>query len=313
MGKVRTVRGDIDVDELGVVDAHDHLMIIGGPALVSDADLRIDQLEDAVKEGEAFRGLGGQTIVDAMPTGCGRDARALAVISERTGLNIIASAGFHKEEYYGDLHWARRYPIENMTQLIYEECTSGIDYWDYSGPIIQRLPVRPGVLKVATGYNAIRPMEDRALTVVANVHRATGLPIITHTDQGTLATVQVDRLKQEGVPVEAIAICHMDRHPDLTELKAVLDRGAWLIFDGAGREHYRPMTTVMEAVHHIIAWGYGHRLMFGGDIARRSYRRSQGGIGVAGAYDRWTYRLQSEGIDGTKFFIHNPRIFFSLR
>lgn len=297
MTSVRTVLGDVDAQSLGRVDAHEHLMIGGGPATKADPDLLLDDADDAVREVEQFRLAGGGAIVDAMPTGCGRDVVALAEISRRSGIHVVATAGFHRPRFYDDLHWARRYPVERLAAAIASEVNDGFDRWEMAGPLVERLPNRPGLLKAATGFNAMSNIEERMLVAVARVHCATGLPILTHAEHGTHAGHQLDRLGVEGVSPHVVAVSHMDRNPDFVVHRDLMDRGATLIYDGLYRERYRPVTAVADLVSKADGAGLGHLLLLGGDIGRRSLRRSAGGGGIGGLLSVFAPQLVARGVD----------------
>jgi predicted metal-dependent phosphotriesterase family hydrolase len=312
---VRTVLGDVRTDELGAVDAHEHLLIVGGPATVADPDVLLDDESQATEEAVAFRRAGGGTIVDAMPSGCGRDALGLARVARAAGIHVVATAGLHKQEYYDGLHWARRYSSDQIAALLIDECRLGLDRWDHCGPFVERTEVRPGLLKLATGYNAIRPMERRAIEAVTAAQLATELPVITHADGGTLALEQIELLTGAGVPVARIAINHLDRNPDAGLHLAIAQTGAYLTYDGLARERQRPTSAVVALIACLIENGHAGQLLLGGDIARRSLRRSNGGPGAAGLLDDFIPRLRAEGVsddvlDG--FLVRNPARFLSL-
>lgn len=50
MAVVRTVLGDVAPESLGVVDMHDHLMIVGGPEFAREPELRLDSVDAAAAE-----------------------------------------------------------------------------------------------------------------------------------------------------------------------------------------------------------------------------------------------------------------------
>lgn len=282
MSVVRTVLGDIDPAQLGIVDCHDHLIIDGGPAVARDPDLRLDDVVDAAAELVEFGRHGGGTVVDAMPSGCGRDALALRRASEQSGVHVIATAGFHTADYYDDRHWLHRYPYDIVARALREECVNGIDRFDYVGPYPERTSVRPGMLKVATGYWRARPVELTAIRVVGAIHRETGLPVLTHTEHGTFALAQLDLLADAGVPADRVILSHLDRNPDPALHRRIADQGATLCFDGLYRERYRPVSDLIDAAEALVRAGHGDRLVLGADIARRSLRRSAGAPGIAG-------------------------------
>lgn len=316
MSRARTILGDVPVDQLGAVDAHEHLMIVGGPATRSDPDLKLDSVDDAIAEAESFAAAGGGTIVDAMPTGCGRDAAALAHVAHATGLHVIATAGFHRPRYYDDLHWARRYPTELLAEVITGEVESGFDRWDLAGPKVERLPYRPGILKAATGYHSVDQNEHRMLVAVAMVHEASGLPILTHAEHGTHADRQLDIFEAEGVESSRVAISHMDRNPDYGLHRDLIERGAFLIYDGLFRERYRPLTDVADVLGRIADAGLAGNIMLGGDLGRKSMRKSAGAPGVAGLLEEFAPQLVRMGVSESVVqaaLIGNPARFLSIR
>ena len=58
--------------------------------------------------------------------------------------------------------------------------------------------VKPGVIKVATGLNGISPVEEALLRAAARAGKETGLPIITHTEAGTMGPEQAALLIKKG-------------------------------------------------------------------------------------------------------------------
>ena len=179
----------------------------------------------------------------------------------------------------------------------------------------ERTQVRPGLLKIATGYNRVRPFELRAIDAVAAVQRQTGLPLMTHADHGTYALRQLDLLEERGVPAARIAISHLDRNPDPGLHRQVAARGAMLIYDGVGRERYRPFSAVAAIVRLLLDAGHGGQLLLGADIATRSLRRIAGGIGTAGLIDDAVPALVRYGVpeDAVRtMLVANPARFLSI-
>lgn len=297
MRGVQTVLGEVSVDALGVVDAHDHLLIRPGLGPTADSELQLLEVSEAIDEAEAFGKAGGDTILDAMPTACGRDIGGLVQISKNADIHVIATSGYHKADYYPEPHWANYYDHDQQVNLLIDEIRKGIDRYDYRGPAVQRSNVLPGVLKVGSSYNAIRPLERRFFEVVADVQLETGLPILTHTDHGTCGHEQLDLLTSRGVDPQDIALSHIDRNPDPGLHASLARRGAYLIHDGFGRECYRPLSSLVKVIERLVAEGLTDQLMLGGDVARRSLRRTAGGAGIAGLLTRMRPALQDGGID----------------
>ena len=281
----------------------------------SDPDLRLDEVGDAIAEARAFASSGGRTIVDAMPSACGRDADGLAQVARAAGVHVIATAGFHTEAYYDELHWRRRYPVDLLAQVIEDECRLGFDRWDCAGPLVERLAIRPGLLKCAFGYNAVTAAQHRGALAVARVHAATVLPVLVPLEQGTGGSRALEVLLGEGVAPDAIGLSHVDRNPDLGYHAELAASGAFLVYDGPGRERYRPESAVIQLVAELVGRGHADRLLLRGDLARRSARLSAGGLGIVGAFNGVAARL-GDAVGGAvthQFLVTNPARFLTLR
>lgn len=295
--QVVTVLGRVEAADLGVVDAHEHLLLRWEYGPTADPDLCLDDRAEAVAEAKAFGIAGGGTIIDAMPTGLGRDVEGLIEVSRRSGVHVVATCGYHKSAYYPVTHWARRYAPNVQVELLFAEIEEGIDRYDYAGPNVERSSARPGVLKIATSYNAISEFERRSVEVVAEVHRISGLPVITHTEQGTFAHQQLDLLEEYGVDASRVALSHLDRNPDHVLMQELASRGAYLIFDGVGRDDHRPLSAVTTVIRRLAETGFATSVLLGGDVARRSLRIRSGGPGVAGILTSHVAALRSAGCD----------------
>ncbi|MZD06549.1 phosphotriesterase, partial [Streptomyces sp. SID5785] len=93
---VRGVRGDLDPQLLGVVDAHDHLFF-RSPLLKGQ---ELDDTGLAREELAAFAAVGGGTVVQWTPYGLGRRAAELPALSAATGVHVVAATGLHQSAHY---------------------------------------------------------------------------------------------------------------------------------------------------------------------------------------------------------------------
>lgn len=309
---VMTVLGPVDSDALGVVDAHDHVLIRSSWGTVREPDLLIDDETDAADELDAYRTAGGTTIVDAMPTACGRDAPGLARLAQRTGVTIVATAGYHLSDYYPPWHWYHRLDVDGLAAVIRAEATDGVDAGEHDDPEVRRTGIRPGLLKAAYGFHRALPAERRALRAVAEVHRETGLPVMVHVEHGADPDAPLDDLEAAGVSLDRVVLAHLDRTVDPALHAHVLDRGAWLGYDGLYRERARPASAVLDLVR--SAGSRADRILLGGDVARRSLRRVSGAPGLAGFSGAWRARVRAELGDDLAdlLFTTNPARFLGV-
>lgn len=295
---VRTVLGDISPTELGFCDAHDHVLIRGGVGVVKTPDLDISSRQAAVAELNDFRSAGGRSMVDCMPIDCGRDAEGLVEASQMTGVHIVASTGFHTPHYYTDEHWSYSFSVDAITELLIAEVEVGMDRYGYGAPVVDRMTARAGVVKVATELDHVAPVTAKLMEAAAACHDATGVPIITHTERGTLALEQVELLGGWGVRPESILISHVDRNTDLGVHRALAESGAYLIYDGPSRTKYHTVEEVAEMIELVCERGATDRVLLGLDLALRSYRTGYGGSpGFLFLHEHFLPLLRERGAD----------------
>jgi predicted metal-dependent phosphotriesterase family hydrolase len=274
---IRTVKGDVPHEALGLTFVHEHLLMTGGWPIRMEPDFRLDSVDAAVQEVTRFQQAGGGTLVEMTPLGFGRDPDGLLDVAGRTGVNVVACTGFHKLGYYADTHWLHRYPIETIADLLIGEIEEGMDRGGLDGPVVDRSSARAGVIKIATEYHRAGAAVERLASAVGLAHQRTGAPISTHTEKGTMAHAQLDLLEQAGVPSDAVVLGHIDHNPDAVVLSELASRGAYLAFDMPGRIKYAPDSQSVALIRAVAEAGYANRLLLGSDLARRSYWPAYGG------------------------------------
>ena len=323
MSFIRTVTGDIDPDQLGVTYAHDHLFCV--PPLWREKkidDFMIDDVEASIKDVELFVKAGGQAVYDATAIDYGRDPVALKTISERTGIKIIATAGFNKA-----VMWPGQMQGRSMTFQAWIDARSRAEIRDHiAGEISTGLDgtdLRGGVVKFGTGYNTISAAEDKVLRATLDAHKQTNAPIHSHTELGTLILEQLAIVKAENVDPSRLTIAHVDRNPDPWVHAKAAETGAYLCFDGISRIKYHPESVLIDCILKLVKRGHEKQLMIGGDIARRTMYRNygEGGLGLGYILESWVPRFVEEageaGFDGKAlihtFMVENPKRAFAFR
>ena len=310
---IRTIRGDIDPSQLGVTNAHDHLIRSGGGEVMHDPDHLLDSVDKAVEEAGRFLAAGGRTIVDMCPVDCGRDIAKLLEVNDRLpDLQIIVTTGFHQAKNYEDnrTHWINRYTVDQITELLIADVVEGIDRHDYSGPIVERSGAKAGVIKIGTAYGRITPFEQKFIAAVAQAAVETGVPVSTHTTSGTMGIEQAELLIAFGVRPEKISIGHIQRNHDVWYHSKLCDLGVYVMYDGTNRIKYHPDSTRVQLIKDMVAAGFGERITLGTDSGKRSYQKAYG-AGSGMDYDlvvTWP-RLIEDGLDPQvvdDFFIANP-------
>ena len=303
--QVITVTGPRDAATLGVVDAHDHLLIDspGMPgAGFTDVERSIEEARDGLASGIS-------TLVEMTPIGLGRDPAGLRAISEATGLAIVAASGFHRDSHYPADSWVHEASVEQLCTLIVTDLTVGMhprDWLDRSLPLDE---AKAGAIKGGASYHHISRSERRRLEAIGAASEATGAAILVHTEIGTAAHEIVDLLESAGATTDRIALAHLDRNPDWELHAEVAARGVTLEYDTAGRTKYHPDSVVLELIERVAAAGHLDRLVLGLDLGSRDYLRAyEGGPGLRYLMATFVPRLRRRiGDEATaRILVANP-------
>lgn len=284
-----TVLGPRGAAELGVVDAHDHLFL-ATPALPGQ---EFTELEPSIAETVAGRDSGIATIVEMTPIGCGRRPELLRAVAERTGVNVIAATGYHRDAHYPPGHWVHEATVELLASRIVADLSSGMHPADWLDPSLPLDPARAGAIKAGASYQRITRGEERRLVAAAIGAREAGVPVLVHTEVGTCGHAIVDLLEREGVRPERIILAHLDRNPDLELHLEIAARDVMLEYDTLGRIKYRPDSELLALIEGVVAAGHADRLLLGLDLGRRDYLRAyDGGPGMTYLMDTFVPRLR---------------------
>lgn len=258
----------------------------------------------AVKELELFKLAGGQAIVEMSPADYNRRPEQLRDLAVTSGAHIIMTTGLHKEAYSHPL--TSDSTVYELASRFVRDIASGVG----------ETGVRAGVVKAATSLNTIMPGEAKVLQAAALTHLSTGVPISTHTQNGTMGLEQLAIFKSQGANLSRVAIGHVDRKLEYDYHKAMLDSGAYLIYDQISKEKYVPDRDRIALLIRLVAEGYGNQLMLAGDFGRASYWTANGG-GPGLTYILWRFVpwLISEGLSreaARAMLIDNPARFFAF-
>lgn len=266
MKYVNTVSGPAAPDQLGRTLMHEHFLF-GYCGFQGDATLggfrEREYLEACVKAVEDARAYGIETIVDATTNECGRNVRFLKQVADLTGIRIICSTGYYFEAESSFAYWNFRKGFADIQQEIYEmmlaEVTQGIEGTD----------IKAGVIKLASSYQQITPMEEIFFQAAARVQKETGVVIITHTQQGTMGPQQADLLIANGADPGKIAIGHMCGSIDVSYHEEVLKRGVYVNLDRFGLQgelfHTPTDEQRMDLIQALVDKGYGGKILLGHD------------------------------------------------
>lgn len=262
---VQTVTGSINAEQMGRCLSHQHL-IFGYPgwenAALSPFQPKefMDRAEGVLMDAKQRCGL--QTIIDATPGDCGRDPVLMRDISLLTGINIIASTGYYYEGEGAPAYFKFRMAYGDAQEEIYQMMRTEV----CEG--IRGTGIKAGVIKVATSDGVITPYEDLFLRAAARVSKEEGVPIITHTQNGTMGSEQARRLKAYGANPKKIMIGHLDNCTDLNELMKIFEEGVYGGFDRMGIQGFTgalPESRRMAAIMGLAGSGYSDKIILSHD------------------------------------------------
>lgn len=311
MNVIRTVSGDIPPSELGITLTHEHLYCDqtlcrsqgSFPSAASRMILR--DVDMVVREVEAFVAAGGRAIAEMTVHGWGRDVSVLQEISRRSGVHVIATAGFYVEDCLPE--FARYAGVEELTDFLVKELTEGAD----------GSAIRPGLLKSGVGRPVIEGVERNCALAVARAQKLTGVTITTHTSGssrleirgGNLGTQHLDLFESEGVDPARVIIGHTDENADIRQLLALARRGAAIQFDVIGKLHWLLDETRVELLAALADKGYSDRLLLSTDRNRVSELHATGGPGYDHVLRDFVPKLRRAGFDEAlihRILVENP-------
>ena len=269
MKQIMTVNGLQSPEKLGFCQPHEHLMISRGVSSSLHGALLIDDISKSTAEVMAYKEAGGKSIIDAQPGGCNRVALALAEISTMTGVNIIASTGFHKHIFYPENHWLFTMSCAELQKVFIHELTIGM----YDNIDKHFEPThsthKAGIIKVALDSCNLTPMYEKCFQAAALAAIECDVPLMVHIEQGSNPAALADTLLSWGVNPKRILFCHMDREVmPLEYYTTVLDKGITLEFDTIGRFKYHNDESEVKLIMTLLTAGYEDQLLFSLDTTR---------------------------------------------
>ena len=276
MDTVRTVLGDLPAADLGPTDYHEHLFQ-ASPLLLGD---ELDNEAASGHEAVLLRESGFATMVDATPLGLGARPQALSRISARSGLNVVAATGAHREVHYPDGHWLRSAAEDKLAARFYHDIEFGMEADDPEDPgqITPGVRVRAGLIKTGIGYWSVSRFERRVLAAAAHTHGRTGVAIMVHLEHGSAGIELLEMLGALGVSPDAVVLAHVDRNPDPVLHAELAAAGCYLGYDGFARTKLWPDSVLVDCFIRAAELGATERLLLGGDVARRTRFVAYGGL-----------------------------------
>jgi 5-phospho-D-xylono-1,4-lactonase len=314
MSFVRTVLKDIQPHEMGLTYSHEHVVIEEGFSTLANPDFILNDTDRISAELKEFYQYGGRTLVDTMPSACGRNILKLAKVSSNSNVNIIAPTGIHLEIYYPPNHWRYHLSAGEITELFIKDIEEGIDEYDYNCPVVKRTIHKAGLIKLATGDEKITAHQHKIFEAVVNTHLETGAPILTHTNSGKQAMEQVELFLKLGADINHVVLSHVDKRKDLAYHKDLMQTGVYVEYDSHFRWKTKDDNWTYTLLENLLPQ-YADRIVIGMDLARNTYWKSYGGQpGLIFLVTEFKKELEARGLGSffEKLFFKNPQNLYTF-
>ena len=317
MPKINSVLGPLDTADMGFTLSHEHVLVssAGIQQIYPEFIPRDAIIERGINDLKVAHAEDIRTIIDVTTIDLGRDIRMLEDVSRGSGVNIIAATGTWRD--IPRVFWEAS--PDAIAALYIREIEQGIE----------GTGIKAGVIKVANDKGGVTPQGEIILRAAARAHKATGVPISTHTWAPERVGLQQARIfEEEGVDLNRVYVGHSNDTTNVAYLIELLEKGAWIGLDrypgftseGSDTPDWQDRTRT--AVR-LIEAGYGHKLMLSHDWSIPISRPSEEEVTRREACNADGYLfihrhvipllrdlgISQDAID--QMMVHNPRNFFS--
>ena len=263
---VETVRGRIAAGNLGVTLMHEHVFVLSPEIMANHPEGWGDEQareDTAVDKLNALKAIGVDTIVDPTVIGLGRYIPRIQRVAARTDLRIVVATGIYT---YNDVPMYFHFTgpgtafggAETMTELFVRDITEGI----------ADTGVKAAILKCATDAHGLTPGVERVLRAVAAAHRATGVPITTHTHAHSRRGLDQQRIfAAEGVDLSRVIIGHSGDTKDIAYLEELIAAGSYLGMDRFGVDNILSFDDRVDIVAQMCERGHADKMVLAHDAS----------------------------------------------
>ena len=339
-GKIQTVLGLIEPDQLGITVSHEHALIdlscyFEMPEEASerwyvDAPLTMDirgnigkrwahnrdiqlLIDERVQTEEVYRYYlaGGHSIVDTTSIGIGRDPLALARMSRATGLNLILGGSHYVPvSYPPDMDDRSE---QEVTDAIVRDVSVGV----------KDTGVKVGIIGEVGNFWPTNETSRKILRASAYAAQLTGAPILIHPGFHPDSLMHhISDLIEAGAKPHRIVMGHLDTFPNMDLIREIAETGVNLEYDTFGSEDTvwgavadQPIfipTDVqrMERLEELMALGYEDRILIAQDVCFKTGLTRYGGKGYAHILESIVPRMRKRGFSQQNIdniLVENPK------
>ena len=294
---IRTVLGDIPAQNLKHTQCHEHLFLQKGRSFEISPVLWMEDVQKSTQELVDYKQAGGSAVVDAQPVLCGRMAANLVTASQKSGVCVIASTGFHKTRFYAEGSALFSLSEQSLTDLFIDEITQGMCADDDHPQI--KIAARAGVLKTAVdagGLHADKTYE-KLFWAALNTAKQTGVPVLCHIEQGADANEVAAFFLDGGIPARKIILCHLDRaRYDAAYHRELLQTGVYFDYDTINRTKYLSNEQEIALITGMLAQGFAEQLLLSLDTTNARLRSYGGSMGLDYILTTFVPMLKQAGV-----------------
>ena len=337
-GKVQTVLGPIDPDELGITLTHEHLLADFRPLFDDPLEasqkararqpIALENLcwvlfnwtshkehlalldeEEIIEEVSLYYRAGGQSLVEASSIGISRDPLGLARISRATGLNIIMGAGYYLEALQSK-GW-KDLGEDAMAEQIIKDVLEGVG----------DTGIKSGIIGEVGCSWPWTEAEKRSMRAAARAQRETGAPLLIHPGRHpTTPKAITEVIVDAGGDLSRTIMSHIDRTIlDFQTLDKLAETGCYIEYDLFGHEAaiYAPAPIDMpndgkkvDFIIHLIAEGHLDQIVVAHDIGFTARLNRYGGHGYAHLLENVVPLMRRKGMTQEQIhtiFVDNPK------
>jgi len=337
-GKVMTVLGPVDPEDLGPTMTHEHIFIdftvvftepeeatrrrrAWEPVTLENLgwvryhqtsnwdNLLLNDEETALAEVLAYKQAGGGTLVDATTRGIGRDPEALARIARATGVHILCGTGYYIAKSHPKEMDART--EEDLAREMVREITEGVG----------ETGIRCGLIGEIGCSWPLHPNEAKVLRASARAQQETGCAILVHPGRDESAPFEILAiLKEAGADLSRVILGHIDRTVfSPSRLRELAETGCYLEYDLFGQEvSYYPFNPAVymrndeqriQELRQLRDWGFLERIVVAQDICMKIRLLKYGGHGYGHILENIVPRMRRRGFSEAEvrtILVENP-------
>ena len=257
MPTVNTVTGPIDTGDLGFTLMHEHI-IIESPGVKENFSVldRQAEIEKAAAKLKDVMARGVKTLVDLTP-GDWRDIPFVKEVVARSGMQVIVATGIYWEVPHHFRSTTGR-SVDYIADLFVRDIRDGI----------MDTGVKAAIIKCATDEPGVTQDVERILQASARAHRATGVPISTHTHPASeVGLAQQEVFESEGVDLSRVVIGHSGDSEDTVYLRKLCDRGSYIGMDRFGIDVFLEGAKRVATIAKMCELGYAEKMVLSHDAS----------------------------------------------